>query len=67
MKPGIGHAAMVKTIIGVGRELGLSVLAAGVESAEQREALRLMGCRLWQGFYWGGPVPLEAFERFGQR
>jgi EAL domain-containing protein (putative c-di-GMP-specific phosphodiesterase class I) len=67
MKPGPGQSAMVKTIIGAGRELGLSVLAAGVESAEQREVLRLMGCRLWQGYFCGGPMPLEEFERFGRR
>jgi EAL domain-containing protein (putative c-di-GMP-specific phosphodiesterase class I) len=55
-------AAIVRTIIGMANGLGLSILAAGVETEQQRDRLREMGCHLWQGFLFGAPVPLADFE-----
>ncbi len=54
--------AIVKTIIGIGRELGLSVLASGVETQQQRHSLADLGCSLWQGYLFGQPVPVAEFE-----
>ena len=44
------------------RSLGVQSLTEGVETREQLEALRKMGCRLFQGFYYSKPIPVEDFE-----
>jgi len=54
-------AAVVRTIIGIGHELGLSVIAAGVETQAQRDLLSALGCSLWQGFLFGRPMPADDF------
>ena len=55
-------AAVVKTVIGIARDLGLAAMATGVETAEQRDALSELGCSLWQGYLFGAPLPLAEFE-----
>ena len=55
-------AAVVKTIIGIGRDLGLAVIASGVETALQRDSLSELGCSLCQGYLFGQPAPLTEFE-----
>jgi EAL domain-containing protein (putative c-di-GMP-specific phosphodiesterase class I) len=55
-------ATFARSIIQIGRDLGLAVLAEGVESASQFALLRESGCETFQGFYFGRPVPLAEFE-----
>ena len=55
-------AAIVQTIIGMARNLGLSVIAEGVETPAQRHALQHLDCQVFQGFLFGHPLPLNAFE-----
>jgi diguanylate cyclase (GGDEF)-like protein len=55
-------AAMVQAIVALGRALGLSVLAEGVETDEQRVLLRLAGCDEMQGFRFARPMPREAVD-----
>ncbi len=55
-------AAIVQTIIGMARNLGLSVIAEGVETLAQRHALQHLDCQVFQGFLFGLPLPLQAFE-----
>lgn len=57
-----GDAAIVQTIIGMARNLGLSVIAEGVETQAQRLALQRLDCTVFQGFLFGRPQPLSAFE-----
>ncbi len=38
------------------------VLTEGVETAEQFQMLREMGCRLFQGYHFAKPLPLAEFE-----
>ncbi len=47
---------LVKAIIAMARSLGLTVLAEGVETAEQLEFLSSEGCQLVQGYYYSRPV-----------
>lgn len=56
-------AAIVQTIIGMAGNLGLEVIAEGVETQEQRDFLAENGCYLYQGYFFGKPVPLEEFTR----
>ncbi len=57
-----GDAAIVQTIIDMAHNLGLSVIAEGVETTAQRQALQGLDCYLFQGFLFGRPLPLNAFE-----
>jgi len=52
---------IVETIILMAHNLGIEVVAEGVESKEQLDWLKACGCELIQGFYYSKPLPLEAF------
>lgn len=43
-------------------ELGIDAVAEGVESREQRDLLRAMGCRWGQGYHFGAPAPPESLS-----
>jgi EAL domain-containing protein (putative c-di-GMP-specific phosphodiesterase class I) len=49
-------------IAALGHSLGLTVIAEGVETAAQRDALAAIGCTTWQGYFFSRPLPLDAFE-----
>jgi EAL domain-containing protein (putative c-di-GMP-specific phosphodiesterase class I) len=48
---------IVRKSIELGRELGLSVCAEGIENQRQADLLRMMGCELGQGFFISRPEP----------
>jgi diguanylate cyclase (GGDEF)-like protein/PAS domain S-box-containing protein len=50
------EAALIRTILTLGQMLDLRTVAEGVESVEQVQALRRMGCRHGQGYYFGHPL-----------
>lgn len=52
-------AVIVSAIIALGGSLGLSIIAEGIETEEQREFLRNHGCHIYQGFLFGKPGPVE--------
>jgi EAL domain-containing protein (putative c-di-GMP-specific phosphodiesterase class I) len=54
--------AIVQTIIAMAKSLELEVIAEGVETEEQRQILRSKGCMQYQGYLFGKPVPIEAFN-----
>jgi diguanylate cyclase (GGDEF)-like protein/PAS domain S-box-containing protein len=54
--------AIVGTIIAMAHSLNLDVIAEGVETEQQRQLLLDMGCKHFQGYLFGKPVPLEQFE-----
>jgi diguanylate cyclase (GGDEF)-like protein/PAS domain S-box-containing protein len=55
-------AIIAQTIIGMANNLGISVIAEGVETEEQRSCLESYRCATYQGFLFSKPVPLEEFE-----
>ncbi|WP_321491982.1 EAL domain-containing protein [uncultured Desulfobacter sp.] len=56
-------AVMVKTIIDMAHNLGLKVIAEGVEEDGQARLLEELGCDVVQGFLFGRPMPEEQFLR----
>jgi len=49
--------AITQAIIGLASTLGLEVIAEGVETEAQREFLRSLGCRIYQGYLFSKPLP----------
>jgi EAL domain-containing protein (putative c-di-GMP-specific phosphodiesterase class I)/ActR/RegA family two-component response regulator len=59
--------AMLRAIVAFGTALELDVMAEGIETAEQLEALRAIGCRYGQGFLLGHPQPIAGIaSQFGR-
>jgi len=57
-------AAIIQAIMYLGRRLGLAVIAEGIETEAQEEALRLYGCVEAQGYLYGRPFPALSFSDF---
>jgi diguanylate cyclase (GGDEF)-like protein len=53
---------IVRTIIAMAQSMYLSVIAEGVETQEQMELLLNNGCRRYQGYLFGKPMPIAQFE-----
>ncbi len=60
--PNENDAVIVKATIGLAKALGLTVVAEGVEKAEQLELLRSYGCDLAQGYHLSRPIALADAE-----
>ena len=56
--------SIVKTIIDMGNNLDLELIAEGIETQEQEEALRECGCQYGQGYHISKPFPPEEMFRF---
>jgi diguanylate cyclase (GGDEF)-like protein len=53
---------IVRSILDLARNLGLEVIAEGVEDAATAAMLKSIGCRLAQGYHFGRPVPAEQLD-----
>jgi diguanylate cyclase (GGDEF)-like protein len=61
--PGGSGLEVVKAIISMAKAVGKLTIAEGVETQEQYELLKKLGCRQVQGYLLGKPMPAEAFEK----
>lgn len=55
--------SILNMIISLSKTLGLSVVTEGVETKDQVVKLTQMGCRIYQGYYFSKPIPVEEFEK----
>jgi EAL domain-containing protein (putative c-di-GMP-specific phosphodiesterase class I) len=56
----VAARSIVGAILALARALGIEVIAEGIETAQQRAALRTMGCEFGQGYLLGLPAPMTA-------
>lgn len=59
---GADEAAVVRAIVLLGKSLGKTIVAEGVENAAQMDHLRRLGCTSVQGFHLSRPLPMERVE-----
>jgi diguanylate cyclase (GGDEF)-like protein len=62
MHRGLNESAVVRGIVVLGHSLGKSIIAEGIETAEQLDQLRNMGCTQGQGFHLARPLTAEGVE-----
>jgi EAL domain-containing protein (putative c-di-GMP-specific phosphodiesterase class I) len=60
----VGQRRLVASIVDIGRTLGIKVVAEGVETMEQAEILREIGCDFLQGYAFARPMPADDLERW---
>jgi EAL domain-containing protein (putative c-di-GMP-specific phosphodiesterase class I) len=58
------NVEIIRSIIMLARNLGMTVVAEGVETEEQIAQLRELGCKHAQGYFFSRPVPAEAAAEF---
>lgn len=56
------RSARVSTVFSIGRQMGLDVIAEGVETAWQRDHLVDLGYRYAQGYHFARPMPGDEFR-----
>ncbi|TAK60678.1 EAL domain-containing protein [Methylobacter sp.] len=56
-------SAIIRTILALGKNLALNVIAEGVETEIQHEHLVNYGCEIFQGYLFGRPVPADKFKQ----
>ncbi|MFN2465764.1 MAG: putative bifunctional diguanylate cyclase/phosphodiesterase [Candidatus Dormibacteria bacterium] len=66
---GADRGAIVSPVIQMAHNLGLSVVAEGIEQPGTARSLRILGCDSGQGYHFGRPMPPDALEKWarGQR
>ncbi len=60
-------AAIARMVIVLAESLGLEVMAEGVETPSQQQALQAQGCHAYQGYLYSHPLPVAQFEALAQR
>ncbi len=65
---GVGDAHVLsQAIVDLGRALQLDMIVEGIETPDQADWFRTLGCRLAQGFYYARPMPAADLERYLRR
>ncbi len=64
MDAGSTDVSLIGSIVGLAHSMGMNVVAEGIETQKQLDALRAMGCDHGQGFLMGRPVPPDEIGRF---
>ncbi len=67
LAPGSESLAIVETILALARTLKMSVVAEGIETRQQLDLLRQLGCDYGQGYWFSRPVDLEDFRNLLER
>jgi diguanylate cyclase (GGDEF)-like protein len=60
-------AAIIKAVVWLGKELGITTVAEGVETDEQLQQVRAYGCSEVQGYLFSRPLPVSALRKYIER
>lgn len=55
---------VIGCIVDLADKLNISIVAEGIETAEQIAYMKLLRCDVIQGYYFSKPLPMDAFERW---
>jgi diguanylate cyclase (GGDEF)-like protein len=55
-------SAIVRAVIDLANAIGIDAVAEGVETTEQLDGLKILGCHVAQGFFFSRPLPAEQFQ-----
>ena len=55
-------SVILNAVIAMAKWLGMRVITEGVETKEQVEHLRSLGCDMFQGYFFAKPMPVAEFE-----
>lgn len=58
--------SIIKSVVMLSKDLGLTTVAEGIETEEQLELLKLLGCDIGQGYYYAKPMSKSEFISFIQ-
>ena len=64
IKPGNKDMKLVELVLEIARNLGVPVVAEGVETEEEYKMLKAAGCDIIQGYYFSKPIPPEDMGKF---
>lgn len=53
---------ILNIVVGLAKQLEMTVICEGVETKEQADFLTMLGCDMFQGYYFDKPIPVEEFE-----
>lgn len=56
--------ALVKSIVGLAKNLGMNIIAEGIETPEEAAAIKQLDCEMCQGFWFARPMPLKEAIAF---
>ncbi len=62
MEDGTENGEIVRTVIALGKTLGLNIVAEGIETIHQLHQLRILGCEFGQGYLFSRPVPCDEAQ-----
>ena len=58
---------LIRLVMDIAKYLGIAVVAEGVETGDQVEFLKSVGCQLIQGYYFSKPLPAEEFAKYVEK
>lgn len=54
---------MLKNIVQLSKDLHIQTVVEGVETLDNHELIKMLGCNYGQGYYYSRPIPIDQFEK----
>ena len=63
----VKNKELLSAMMNLGKNLGYSIIAEGIEHQEQADHLLALGCYYGQGYLYGKPMPMEEFVAYARK